>query len=249
MRGVDLSSWQAVISTIVGLGLATLTGVGFRLLAMYTIQQRRERENRQINERLRTLIAAYKTLGGSFTGDLGVDPTHLRDLRVSDRHRAGDAPGAVDGAAGAPPGSGPGSDRARRTRDAVEAALSDIFLLGTEEHVRLAERAARELVAGRPVHTHELVVALRAFVRQALGLDPIPADIVVPMQGPLRPSAGSGGRGRGEGGGREEGRQGGGGGGGAMGGGMGGMGAGSRTGGADASDEDDDEHGHVHGRS
>ena len=26
---------------------------------MYTIQQRRERDNRQINERLRTLIAAY----------------------------------------------------------------------------------------------------------------------------------------------------------------------------------------------
>ena len=33
------------------------------------------------NERLRTLIAAYKTLGGSFTGDLAVDPTHLRDLQ------------------------------------------------------------------------------------------------------------------------------------------------------------------------
>jgi hypothetical protein len=30
------------------------------------VQQRRQRENRQINERLRTLIAAYKTLGGSF---------------------------------------------------------------------------------------------------------------------------------------------------------------------------------------
>ena len=38
-----------------------------------TIQQRRERMNRQINERLRTLMAAYKTLGGSFTGDLVVD--------------------------------------------------------------------------------------------------------------------------------------------------------------------------------
>ena len=40
-----------------------------------------------------------------------------------------------------------GSDRTRRIRDAVEAALSDTILLGTEEHVRLAERAARELVA------------------------------------------------------------------------------------------------------
>lgn len=211
MRGVDLSSWQAVLSTLVGLGLATLIGVGLRLMAMYTIQQRRERENRQINERLRTLIAAYKTLGGSFTGDLAVDPRHLRDLR-----RAGDREGAAMPAdAGDDPASG--SDRARRIRDAVEAALSDIILLGTEEHVRLAERAARELVAGRPVHVDELVVALRAFIRQALVLDPIPRDVAIPRQGPLRPAAGGGRGGKGEGGGREGGRQGGGGGGGMMG--------------------------------
>ena len=65
-----------------------------------------------------------------------------------------------------------GSDRRRRIRDAVEAALSDIILLGTEAHVRLAERAARELVAGRPVRIEELVVSLRAFIREALDLDP-----------------------------------------------------------------------------
>ena len=81
MRSVDFSSWQAVVSTMLGLALITLVGVGIRLVAMYTLQQRRERENRQINERLRVLIAAYKTLGGSFTGNLAVDPTHLRDLR------------------------------------------------------------------------------------------------------------------------------------------------------------------------
>lgn len=211
MRGVDLSSWQAVLSTLVGLSLATLVGVGLRLMAMYTLQQRRERENRQINERLRTLIAAYKTLGGSFTGDLAVDPRHLRDLR-----RAG---GRDDGASAADAGDDPaddpadGSDRARRIRDAVEAALSDVILLGTEEQVRLAERAARELVAGRPVHVDELVVALRAFIRRALGLDPVPADVAIPRQGPLRPAPGGGRGGKGEGGGREGGRQGGGGGG------------------------------------
>lgn len=193
-----------MLSTLAGLALATLGGVGYRLLAMYTIQQRRERENRQINERLRTLIAAYKALGGSFTGDLAVDPTHLRDLqrRASDQERDGAGP-----AADAPPVPNAGSDRSRRIRDAVEAALSDIILLGTEEHVRLAERAARELVAGRPVHTAELVVALRAFIRKALGLDPVPADLQIPMHGPLRPAGGggAGGRGRGEGG-RDEGR-------------------------------------------
>ena len=61
--------------------LVTVLGVGIRLLTMVTFQQRRERQNRQINERLRTLIAAYKTLGGSFTGDLSVDPSHMPDLR------------------------------------------------------------------------------------------------------------------------------------------------------------------------
>src|SRR5499426_3521346 len=128
MRGFDFSSWQAVLSTLLGLAIITLLGVGVGLLLMQTVQQRRERENRQINERLRTLIAAYKTLGGSFTGDLAVDPTHLRDLAEAER---------------------PGSDRSRRIRDAVEAALSDIILLGTEEQVRLAARAATELAEGR----------------------------------------------------------------------------------------------------
>lgn len=81
MRFVDFSSWQGLLLTLIGLALFTLISMGIRLLMMFTIQQRRERVNRQINERLRTLIAAYKTLGGSFTGDLTVDPTHLRDVR------------------------------------------------------------------------------------------------------------------------------------------------------------------------
>ncbi len=201
-----------MLATLIGLALITLIGVGIRLLVMVTIQQRRERMNRQINERLRTLIAAYKVLGGSFTGDLTVDPRHLRDL-----HRRGGtaAEGEVTEAA-----EGIGrSDRTRRIRDAVEAALSDIILLGTEQHVRLAERAARELVAGRPVHTHELVVSLRDFIRVALDLDPIPAGLAIPMQGPTRPSNSSG-RGKGERG-KEGGQKGG------MGGGMGGGGMGS----------------------
>ena len=85
MRVMDFSSWQSIVLTIGGLALVTLIGVGVRLIAMMTIQQRRERMNRQINERLRTLIAAYKTLGGSFTGDLAVNPAHLRDQRPPPR--------------------------------------------------------------------------------------------------------------------------------------------------------------------
>lgn len=226
MRNFDFSSWQAVLTTILGIALFTLIGIGIRLLLMFTVQQRQQRMNRQINERLRTLIAAYKVLGGSFTGKLTVDPQHLRDLRRAE---------ATEGEAAAPAGDAPegseGSDRGRRIRDAVEAALSDIILLGTEEHVRLAERAARELVAGHPVHTHELVVSLRDFIRKALDLDAIPADLAIPMQGPTRPSSSGGGRGggRGEGGGQRGGGEGGSGGnmGGGAGGGMGmGMGAG-----------------------
>lgn len=214
MRNFDFSSWQGVLTTVLGLAMFTLIGIGIRLLMMVTIQQRQQRQNRQINERLKTLIAAYKVLGGSFTGTLTVSPIHLRQLRRDDE--------AEGEAVAEPNGDGEGSDRARRIRDAVEASLSDIILLGTEEQVRLAEQAARELVAGRPVHTHELVVSLRNFIRKALDLEAIPADLTIPMQGPTRPgSTGGGGRGKGEGG------QGGGGmGGGGMGGGMG-MGGGA----------------------
>ncbi|MEA1073175.1 hypothetical protein [Sphingomonas sp. LY160] len=216
---MDFSSWQGILSTVLGLALITLIGVGVRLLAMYTIQQRRERENRQINERLKTLIAAYKVLGGSFTGDLAVDPTHLRQLR-----ERGDDVEAT------------GSDRARRTRDAVEAALSDVILLGTDEQVRLAASAARELAEGRPVHTAELVVSLRDFVRKALTLDPIPTSLEIPRQGPTRPAS-SGGRG---GGGREGGGGGRGGGGGGMAGGAGmGMGMGLGLGATTADSSED----------
>ena len=64
MRNFDFSSWQAMALSFIGLALVTLIGVVIRLVVMQTVQQRRDRENRQINERLRTLIAAYKALGG-----------------------------------------------------------------------------------------------------------------------------------------------------------------------------------------
>jgi hypothetical protein len=239
MRNLDFSSWQSVLTTLVGLAVITLLMVGIRLLVMQTVQQRRERENRQINERLRTLIAAYKTLGGSFTGDLAVDPTHLRDLRrasgkeVPDSN-ADDAEPTVIALLG--PGA-PNSDRARRIRDAVEAALSDIILLGTEEQVRLATRAAAELAAGRPVHTSQLVVSLRTFIREVLDLEPVPQDVAIPLQGPARPSASR--PGKSEGGGQGEksgGKSGAGGGAGA------GVGMGLGIGGAAAAGDELDQH-------
>ena len=234
MRNLDFSSWQGLLSTLLGLAVITLLGVGIRLLVMQTMQQRRERENRQINERLRTLIAAYKTLGGSFTGDLAVDPTHLRDLRRKTPQEPMSAPEII-----AAENELQSSDRSRRMRDAVEAALSDVILLGTEEQVRLAAAAANELAAGRAVHTAELVVSLRNFIRGVLDLDPMPADVSIPSQGPARPGAARGG-GKGEGGERERGggKQGGGMGGGAAAGAGAGMGLGIGIGGgAEAEDE------------
>lgn len=208
MRGaLDFSSWPALLSTVLGLLAATLLMVGVRLVFMQTMQRRRERENRQINERLKTLIAAYKALGGSFTGSLAVSPAHLRD--------EADAP-----------------ERQRRIRDAVEAALSDVILLGTEEQVRLAAQAAQDMVAGRRIETGPLVVSLRQFIRAALDLEPIPAALDIPAQGPLRPAAGGGAAGkRGGAAERGTGNAGGGRGGGGGGGGAGAAGAGGATGG------------------
>jgi uncharacterized membrane protein YgcG len=229
---MDFSSWQGVFTTLMSLAIFTLIGVGIRVLMMQTIQQRRERMNRQINERLRTLIAAYKTLGGSFTGQLTVDPTHLRELRT-----VAPAPDAADAVA---PDARMNSDRTRRIRDAVEAALADILLLGTEEHCRLAGQAASDMAAGRPIHTAELVVALRDFIRVALDLGPMPKDVTIPAQGPTRTQGSGGGRGagRGEGGGGGGGKGGGGGGGGGADGG-GGMGMGLGLGLGHASGEHD----------
>lgn len=239
MRGAlfDLSSWSSIFTTILSLLLMTLMMMGVRLLFMQTIQKRRERENRQINERLRTLIAAYKTLGGSFTGNLTVSPVHLREARsmtqvgerVEDRVNDALEPDDDDDS----PVTGGSSERQRRTRDVVEAALSDIILLGTEDQVRMAAQAAQDMVAGRPVQTAVLVTSLRQFIREALYLESIPHDVAIPNQGPLRPSTGGGGAGgrrgtnaEGSGGGN---RSGGAGGGGMGGGGMGlGMGMGAR---------------------
>ena len=205
MRNIlDFSSWHALLTTAIGLLLATLLMVGIRLVFMQTIQRRRERENRQINERLKTLIAAYKTLGGSFTGQLLVNPLHLRDQQPTQ-----------DGAEA-------GSERQRRVRDAVEAALSDVILLGTQEQVALAVRAAQDMVEGRSIETAALVVSLRQFIREALDLDPLPESLAVPRQGPLRPGS-AGGSGRGGANAGAGGRGGGGGAGMGAGGGMGAM--------------------------
>jgi len=227
MRGMgllDFSSWSAIAGTVISLLVMTMMMMGVRLLFMQIVQKRRERENRQINERLRTLIAAYKVLGGSFTGNLTVSPLHLRSARAAAQEEgAGDIAQAADGLG--PQEVGGSSERQRRIRDAVEAALSDIILLGTEEQVRMAAEAAQAMVQGQPVQTAPLVVSLRQYIRQVLHLEVIPGDIAIPSQGPLRPNAAGSSR-KGAAGGEGAGKGGGGGGAAGQGGGMGGMGLG-----------------------
>lgn len=170
-----------------------------------------------------------------------MDPTHLRELR----QRALSTPthpsegsvteAGIIPAAAIDPSRG---ERARRIRDAVEGALSDILLLGTESQVRLAAAAAQALVEGRSIHTAELVVSLRDFIREVLDLDPVPRGLAIPVQGPTRPGGGKvGGREASRSGGqdssRQSGRGGGAGGGGGAGAGIGaglGMAAGSESG-------------------
>lgn len=91
-----------------------------------------------------------------------------------------------------------GPNRRWRVRDAVEAALSDVILLGTPEQVSLAVEAANDMVAGRPVETAALVVSLRTFIREVLDLDAVPEDAAIPKQGLLRPAGESSRAGRGE---------------------------------------------------
>jgi hypothetical protein len=109
-----------------------------------------------------------------------VDPSHRRDALPSE---------ADDDAAALPR---PGAERRRRIRDAVEAALSDVLLLGTAEQVRLAAQAASDMAAGRKIETAALVLSLRDFIREVLDLAPVPAELAIPKQGPLRnPAAGA----------------------------------------------------------
>ena len=51
MRNLDFSSWQTLLMSFVGIAVVTVIGIAIRLLVMQTVQHRRDRENRQINER------------------------------------------------------------------------------------------------------------------------------------------------------------------------------------------------------
>lgn len=157
--------------------------LGIRIFVMQRVQQKRQRENRQETERLRSLVAAYRSLAGSFSPAADTDRVQL------------------------------------------EAVLGDIVLFGSLRQVELAAQCATALVRGEPVNYQVLVEELRSDLRRQLGLEPIPADLVLPPSGPGRVARTS--RGEGDGSRRGGGAQGGGGGGGAAAGaGAGGVGVG-----------------------
>lgn len=160
-------------TTLIVTLLVAVALLAMRVFVMQRVQTQRQRENRQETERLKSLVAAYRALAGSF---------------------------------------GPAQDG---DREQVEAALSDVVLFGSVVQVRLAATCAHALVSGATPDYQPLIDDLRVSLRETLGLDPIPLDVLLPHSGPG--PVPRGGRGAGEGG--RDGAAGGRGGG--MGGGMG----------------------------
>jgi hypothetical protein len=158
-----LGSWDDIhpLAIVVPITVAIVLLV-VRLFILLRIRHRRQRENRQETERLRSLVTAYRSLAGSFTPATG-------DHRLQ-----------------------------------LEEALADIVLFGTLKQVEMAAACAGTLVRGEHADCQPLVEELRKDLREQLGLEPIPADFVIPHSGPgparlaLR-GGGAGGAGRGAG--------------------------------------------------
>lgn len=64
MRLIDLGPLPLTLIASLVLAVVLLM---MRVLVMQRVQQRRQRENRQETERLKSLVAAYRSLAGSFT--------------------------------------------------------------------------------------------------------------------------------------------------------------------------------------
>ncbi len=64
MRLIDMGALP--LTLIVSLGVTVLL-LAFRVLVMQRVQTHRQRENRQETERLKSLVAAYRSLAGSFS--------------------------------------------------------------------------------------------------------------------------------------------------------------------------------------
>jgi hypothetical protein len=84
--------------------------------------------------------------------------------------------------------AGPGDARL------IEEALAELLLFGTLPQARLAAQAAQQLASTGRADCQALVHLLRADLREQLGLEPLPDDLVLPPAGPGRASQRAGGR-------------------------------------------------------
>ena len=87
-------------------------------------------QNRQIHEPLRTVVSAYKNLGGTCTDELSVHPAHLRTLQGSNNNDASPFQPSEIRSETASLLEITTTEKSRLTRDAGEAATSDVILLG-----------------------------------------------------------------------------------------------------------------------
>ncbi|HMN82975.1 MAG TPA: preprotein translocase subunit YajC [Burkholderiaceae bacterium] len=76
MRLADLGPLP--LSIIASLVVAVVL-LAVRIFVMQRVQQRRQRENRQETERLKSLVAAYRSLAGSFTPATGDQRAQLEE--------------------------------------------------------------------------------------------------------------------------------------------------------------------------
>lgn len=76
MRLVDLGPLP--LTLIASLFVAVIL-LGIRVFVMQRVQQKRQRENRQETERLRSLVAAYRSLAGSFSPAVHTDRAQLEE--------------------------------------------------------------------------------------------------------------------------------------------------------------------------
>jgi len=76
MRLTDLG---ALPLTLIASLVVAVVLLGIRVFVMQRVQQRRQRENRQETERLRSLVAAYRSLAGSFSPAADTDQAQLEE--------------------------------------------------------------------------------------------------------------------------------------------------------------------------
>ena len=69
MRNIDFTSWQSLLTTLVGLALVTLIGMGIRLVVMMTIQQRRERLHELDVQRTAVQVILIENVLGRFAAN------------------------------------------------------------------------------------------------------------------------------------------------------------------------------------